>query len=136
MAAAFRERFDVREATFGRRGIGRIPRRLQIVASEGRPRPEWSPLAEPALAPDELSEPAGPELSPEEELLAWKAERRRERFARFPWRQLSLMAGLCFGIAGFALPDSMNDTLSWLFYALAAAGVAAGILKGKAAAAA
>jgi hypothetical protein len=83
-----------------------------------------------------MSGPAAPELSPEEELLAWKAERRRERFARFPWRQLSLMAGLCFGIAGFALPDSMNDTLSWLFYALAAAGVAAGILKGKAAAAA
>jgi hypothetical protein len=45
------------------------------------------------------------------------------------------MAGLCFGIAGFVLPDSANDTLSWLFYALSAASFAAGILKRKAAAA-
>jgi hypothetical protein len=92
-------------------------------------------FAEPAFVPVEPYEPASRELSPEEELLAWKAERSRERFARIPWRQLSLMAGLCFGIAGFVLPDSANDTLSWLFYALSAASFAAGILKRKAAAA-
>lgn len=126
----------MREATFGRRGVApRASRRLQVVASENRPEPEPAVFAEPAFVPVEPYEPVSRELSPEEELLAWKAERSRERFARIPWRQLSLMAGLCFGIAGFVLPDSANDALSWLFYALSAASFAAGILKRKAAAA-
>jgi hypothetical protein len=43
------------------------------------------------------------------------------------WRPLSLMATLCFGIASFVLPDSVNDTVQWLLYALAAASLYAGI---------
>lgn len=126
----------MREATFGRRGVTtpRTSRRVEAVASESRP--EFAAFEEPAFASPEMPRPAAQELSPEEELQAWKAERSRERFAHFPWRQVALMAGLCFGIAGFVLPDSMNDTLSWLFYALSAASFAAGIMKRKAAAAA
>ena len=37
-----------------------------------------------------------------------------------PWRQLSLMASLCFGIASFVLPDSVNDNVDWLLWILAA----------------
>lgn len=107
---------------------------MEAAALESRP--EFAAFEEPAFASAEMPRPAAQELSPEEELQAWKAERSRERFARFPWRQLALMAGLCFGIAGFVLPDSTNDALSWLFYALSAASFAAGILKRKAAAAA
>jgi hypothetical protein len=107
---------------------------VEAVASQGGP--EFAAFEEQALASAEMPRPSAQELSPEEELQAWKSERRRERFARFPWRQLALMAGLCFGIAGFVLPDSTNDTLSWLFYALSAASFAAGILKRRAAAAA
>lgn len=126
----------MREATFGRRGAAtpRASRRVETVAAESRP--EFVALEEPAFVPKEAPEPLARELSPEEELQAWKAERARERFSRIPWRQLSLMAGLCFGIAGFVLPDSTNDTLSWLFYALSAASFAAGILKRRAASAA
>lgn len=74
------------------------------------------------------------ELSPEEELDAWKAERMRTRFSRVPWRQLYLMAGLCFGIGGFMLPDSINDAFSWVLYGLAFASVYAGIMRRKEAA--
>jgi hypothetical protein len=109
---------------------------VQTAARQSASEPEFAAVFEPAFVPAEAPAPAARELSPEEELMAWKAERYRERFARIPWRQLSLMAGLCFGIAGFALPDSTNDALSWLLYALAAASFAAGILKRKAAIAA
>jgi hypothetical protein len=109
---------------------------VQTAARQSASEPEFAAVFEPAFVPAETPAPAARELSPEEELMAWKAERYRERFARIPWRQLSLMAGLCFGIAGFALPDSTNEALSWLLYALAAASFAAGILKRKAAVAA
>lgn len=50
------------------------------------------------------------------ELREWKQS--RKPFAHFPWRALSLMASLCFGIASFALPDSVNDIVQWPLYAL------------------
>lgn len=127
----------MREATFGRRGTTpRASRRVQTATRQSASEPEFATVFEPAFVPVEAPVPPARELSPEEELMAWKAERYRERFARIPWRQLSLMAGLCFAIAGFALPDSTNDALSWVLYALAAASFAAGILKRKAAVAA
>jgi hypothetical protein len=39
------------------------------------------------------------------------------------------MATLCFGIASFALPDSVNDNVQWLLYALGAASLYAGFRK-------
>jgi hypothetical protein len=41
------------------------------------------------------------------------------------------MAGLCFGIASFVLPDSVSDDLQWLLYVLAAASLYAGLRKRK-----
>jgi hypothetical protein len=74
------------------------------------------------------------ELSPEEELEAWKAERMRTRLSRVPWRQIYIMAGLCFGIGGFMLPDSVNDVFSWVLYGLMAASFYAGLVKRREAA--
>ena len=39
---------------------------------------------------------------------------------KMPWRQVALMASLCFGVASFVLPDSINDNLDWLLYGLMA----------------
>jgi hypothetical protein len=66
-------------------------------------------------------------LSLEDELREWK-QARKSGF-RIPWRQLSLMASLCFGIASFVLPDSINDNVQWLLYALMAASLYAGLSK-------
>ena len=56
------------------------------------------------------------------ELEAWKQAR---RFV-FPWRQVSLMAGLCFAVASFVLPDNVSDVFVWLLYGLSGASFYAG----------
>ena len=63
----------------------------------------------------------------DDELREWKLARKRN--FEIPWRPLSLMATLCFGIASLALPDSVNDNVQWLLYALAAASLYAGFRK-------
>ncbi len=52
----------------------------------------------------------------DEELQTWKKARKRQ----IPWGPLSLMASLCFGIASFELPDSVNSVVNLLLYALSA----------------
>ena len=46
-----------------------------------------------------------------------------------PWRQLSVMASLCFGLASLVLPEWVNDNVQWLLYALMAASLYAGFSK-------
>ena len=41
------------------------------------------------------------------------------------------MAGLCFGIASFVLPATVNETLQWPLYALTAISLYAGLHKRK-----
>jgi hypothetical protein len=48
---------------------------------------------------------------------------------KLPWRQLSLLASLCFGIASFVLPDSVSDGLDWVLYGLMALSAYAGLSK-------
>lgn len=67
--------------------------------------------------------------SVEDEIEAWKAA--RGSVVAFPWRQLSLMAGLCFGIASFVLPDTVNAAMQWPLYALTAISLYAGLRKRK-----
>lgn len=50
---------------------------------------------------------------------------------RLPWRQLLLMSLLCFGIAVFVLPDTVNENLNWLLYGLMAASFFAGLRHAK-----
>ena len=80
------------------------------------------PVSPPALAGVAADLP-----SVDEELQKWKAERKNK--LPIPWRQLSLIAGLCFGIASFALPDSVNDVMQWPLYALMAMSFYAGLRK-------
>ena len=59
----------------------------------------------------------------------WEWERPETSRYKLPWRQLSLMASLCFGIASFVLPDSINDELDWLLYGLMAMSMYVGLSK-------
>jgi hypothetical protein len=63
--------------------------------------------------------------SVDEELRTWKQSRRRH----FPWRPFSLMASLCFGVASFALPESVNGIVQWPLYGLAGLSLYLGLSK-------
>lgn len=77
-------------------------------------------LEQPSLPPERT------ELPPlDRELQEWK--RARKQSFRMSWRPLSLMASLCFGMAYFVLPDSVNDLVQWPLYALAAVSFYVGI---------
>jgi hypothetical protein len=52
----------------------------------------------------------------DDEVQAWKAQ----RSFTIPWKQLCLMASICFGIASFVLPDDVNRSVNWLLYGLTA----------------
>ena len=115
------------QQSFGRRiGPQQQPRLTRGAAEIAAPNP-----------PVELSDAAGgkhlPQLTETEvptvddELREWKQS--RNQHLKIPWRPLSLMASLCFGIASFVLPDSVNDGVQWLLYALMAASLFAGFTK-------
>jgi hypothetical protein len=62
------------------------------------------------------SPPEDDASSVDDEVLAWKAQ----RSFTIPWKQLCLMASICFGIASFVLPDDVNRSINWLLYGLTA----------------
>jgi len=112
---------------FGRRGDPqRQPARAvgarQAVAPSTRVAPAGGALDRPAWPAEKPGFPL-----PNDDLPEWKLTRSGS-FA-IPWRQLSLMATLCFGVASLVLPDSVNDNVDWLLYALAAASFYAAIRK-------
>jgi hypothetical protein len=95
--------------SFGRRAVPQTPRQRAL------------PVA--AIAPAEIPverafsldmESGGPSV--EREIEEW----RQARSFKIPWRQLSLMASLCFGLASFVLPDSVNGYVDWALYGLSA----------------
>src|ERR1700722_4236655 len=115
------------QRSFGRRGsptpaAGRSMRTTETVAQAARVQSTGPSIERPVSLPEKSEFP-----SLDDELRQWKLERRRN--FEIPWRPLSLMATLCFGVASFALPDSMNDNVQWLLYALAAASMYAGFRK-------
>lgn len=86
-----------------------------------------APLAEPAVIPPSVRTPALPSI--EDEIEEWK--RARGYRVLFPWRQLSLMAGLCFGVASFVLPGEVNDVVQWPLYILTAISFYVGLRRRK-----
>jgi hypothetical protein len=102
----------VRRESFGRRGTPQ-PVMRRVAASVA-----------PVVVPDPV--PAGDLTSSQmpsldDELQAWKAERRRgNRHIKVPLRSFLLMAGLCFGLGSLVLPDSVSDTVNWVLYAASA----------------
>jgi hypothetical protein len=105
--------------TFGRR-------------ADQRPVPNHSAPARRDTAPVlsvENSQPALGGDPVDDELREWK--RARGKGHKIAWRQLSLMAGLCFGIASFVLPAWLNSTVQWPLYGLAAMSFYVGLRKKK-----
>jgi hypothetical protein len=92
---------------FGRRGAVQSARAPVLVTSPARP---------PRMEPPGVRLDAPLLESVDEELRAWK----EQRAFVIPWKQLSLMASICFGIASFVLPDSVSSAVNWLLYGLAA----------------
>ena len=105
-------------ATFGRRQTVQRP---ALRAQEKHDRA----LAEEAALPTSPALSDVPPAYVDHELEAWKQARKQR--SRIPWTQLNLMASLCFGVASFVLPDSVNDNVDWLLYALMAASFYAGV---------
>ena len=105
--------------TFGRRAV---PQPLAPLAAAQASANLIEPI--PSSPP-----PSATSDSVDDEIEAWKAA--RGPVIPFPWRQLSLMAGLCFGIASFVLPDTVNDAMQWPLYALTAISLYAGLRKRK-----
>jgi len=113
--------------SFGRRGnpppsSGRSIGTTEAVAQTAAVQSSAPPIERPAFLLEKSELP-----SIDDELREWKLARKRN--FEIPWRPLSLMATLCFGIGSFALPDSVNDNVQWLLYALAAASLYAGFRK-------
>jgi len=106
--------------TFGRRAVSQPPVPRAVTQALGHP---VEPIL-PSLSPDVTL------ASVDDEIEAWKAE--RGSVIPFPWRQISLMAGLCFGIASFVLPETVNDVVQWPLYALTAISFYVGLYKRKA----
>jgi hypothetical protein len=83
----------------------------------------------PSISPTPLP-PSEVDSTNDDELRAWKRARRQSY--QIPWRQLSLMASLCFGVAAFVLPASVSDSLDWLLYGLMIVSFVAGIRRRRA----
>ena len=104
---------------FGRRVNPQTAYRpAQVPVQPAMQRTAAPPTAVAAEPPSPMPAPVD-ERSLDAELQAWK-QTRGSRF-RMPWSQLSLMASLCFAIASFVLPDSVNDSVDWLLWGLALA---------------
>jgi hypothetical protein len=103
--------------TFGKKGVSAIavPAARASVSAPENPTPS-------------IAWPTEHNAALDEELRAWK--RTRTGF-RMPWRQISLMASLCFGGASLILPASVNDAISLPLYALAAISFWTGIRRKK-----
>jgi hypothetical protein len=117
----------VNQVSFGRRGIsppssGRSMPATEPVANAPRVQSIGPAIERPVRLPEKTEF-----ASLDDELREWKLARKRN--FEIPWRPLSIMATLCFGLASFALPDSVNDNVQWLLYALMAASLYAGFRK-------
>jgi hypothetical protein len=132
---ASQERMMAQPGTFGRRpapaSAARPPARQAASSpsqAEGlfaRAQAEATAAAHLALLP-----PSTGDKGVDDELAEWKATRKSG--FKLPWRQLSLMASLCFGLASFVLPDTVNDTVNWLLYGLMAMSFYVGVTGKKA----
>lgn len=108
---------------FGRRGEP-LRQLSPVMASAGAVTPVTVAPAASSLRQDGSLSKELEFSSLDDELEQWK--RSRQHKFEIPWRPLSLMASLFFGVASFALPDSVNHVVRWPLYALAAMSFLAG----------
>lgn len=64
----------------------------------------------------------------EVDIETWKAQRKGRK--SLPWRQISLMAALSFGIGSFVLPADVNAIVRPMLWALSAFAFASGFAPG------
>lgn len=121
------------QKTFGRRTT---PQPLRVKPTRDAPAPDVkSVYAEtPSVAPVFAGTSAAELARLHKEIVSpsanneWRErEQPAERKFKVPWRQVALMASLCFGIASFVLPDTINDDLDWLLYGLMAISAYVGL---------
>ena len=112
----------MKQHPFGRRATHR-PISVAITTpgvNRGEPYPEGAdPLEQVGFGPDPIEA-----RSLEDELREWKQARRKN--FQLPWRQISFMASVCFGVGSLVLPDSVNRIVQWLLLALVALSLIAG----------
>lgn len=101
------------QGSFGRRGAASGPATgaIKVVReSTGVHSPEHY-VTQPVLLPKT------PKFSlVDDDFREWK--RARKPNFRTLWRPFLLMATICFGVASLVLPDSVNDAVDWLLYAM------------------
>lgn len=111
-----------KRAAFGRRAPAqyRSAAPEMMKAAPAKPAPA-NDVPRSAFEAESVSPPAAPPVRHPDpvdaELEEWK--RSRKKLPLFAWRPLYFMASLCFGLASFVLPDSINDIVQWPLYALA-----------------
>lgn len=123
LAVHFEDQPMLSPKPFGRRVNLQHEASRTTISVESAARPEKAKLAEVANRP---ASPIPLETGPPtlyDDLPAWKQNRKRG--FSLPWRPLLLMASLCFGIASFVLPDTVNNAAQWLLWALTFASLIA-----------
>jgi hypothetical protein len=103
---------------FGRRSHPQQPR-PRAVQTLDLPRPDAKPVSAEIPA-DQLSAFYKEFSSTRADGRSRESEQTAKRRFKMPWRQLALMASLCFGAASLVLPDTLNNELDWLLYGLMA----------------
>jgi hypothetical protein len=112
----------LKQQPFGRRAIqGPIP---LAIKTPGVNHVEPCSQSDEALADVALGSDAAEARSLEDEIREWKQARRKN--FQLPWRQISFMASVCFGVGSLVLPDSVNRIVQWLLLALVALSLIAG----------
>jgi len=117
------------QKSFGRRqGFAPESKRAAMATPEANadPLPVKSWTAESSPNETDLAE-----LSTQADSDEFQREWDTAHLVGFPWGKAYLMAGLSFGIASFALPDTVNEAANWLLYLLAGASIWAWYQKRK-----
>jgi hypothetical protein len=106
------ERINMPERSFGQRRNSSGAAGAIKVAWEG------TEVHSPQYVEQRVQPPEMPKFTPvDDDLREWKRAR-KPNFRKALWRPLLLMSTLCFGIASLVLPDSVNDAVDWLLYAM------------------
>ncbi len=113
--------------TSGVGGFARLPAFAdQPVAANDSSATDWREAPLPAIPP---AHDMMDRFVDEIDIETWKAQRKSQR--RIPWRQISLMAALSFGVGSFVLPGDVNAMVRPILWALSGIAFASGFVPAK-----